>query len=229
MRTLCHQYLSTALTHLLNKPLPWDEWVNSHWPLSLALLIACSYCVARNFLWEKFSPILPYQRISIFCNASVAGIGEILSSEYFQLHVFNSNNMVMLHVLSICRQMVAMVMYMYMYCQYAGKWLLCGRFLLAMRVPSLRYSSTFSKFSPSASPTRRKQRATRSSGQRQTYLKLWVEIDVRTMNGISMHLKICKSVSKWASWIKLCFMYPKATNFCVRFIYANYAIQALVA
>ena len=25
MRTLCHQYLSTALTHLLNKPLPWDE------------------------------------------------------------------------------------------------------------------------------------------------------------------------------------------------------------
>ena len=25
MRTLCHQYLSNALTHLLNKPLPWDE------------------------------------------------------------------------------------------------------------------------------------------------------------------------------------------------------------
>ena len=108
MRTLCHQYLSTALTHLLNKPLPWDEWVNSSRPLSLALLIACSYCVAKNFLWEKFSPILPYQWISIFCNASVAGIGEISSSEYFQLHVFNSNNMVMLHVLSICRQMVAM-------------------------------------------------------------------------------------------------------------------------
>ena len=25
MRTICHQYLHQTLTHLLEKPLPWDE------------------------------------------------------------------------------------------------------------------------------------------------------------------------------------------------------------
>lgn len=29
MRTICHQYLAPTLTHLLNKPLPWDEWVKT--------------------------------------------------------------------------------------------------------------------------------------------------------------------------------------------------------
>lgn len=29
VRTICHQYLGASLTHLLNKPLPWDRYYNT--------------------------------------------------------------------------------------------------------------------------------------------------------------------------------------------------------
>lgn len=59
MRTICQQYLSPALTHLLSKPLPWDEHLVSMWQV----LVGEGQLVRQVFdqLLEVISLSLPYQ------------------------------------------------------------------------------------------------------------------------------------------------------------------------
>jgi hypothetical protein len=59
MRTICHQYLGSTISHLLNKPLPWDENLVAMWHV-LAGEAQILRTVFSNLL-EVLSLSLPYQ------------------------------------------------------------------------------------------------------------------------------------------------------------------------